>query len=163
MAPAEDLRGPDIAAPGGEPGIAARWVPVRERDELEVAEEDLSRYAAEVEDAWRRERQATAYEQIARRANDPKLLGLARDAADTARDDRQAATRGAYAATARLQRSALGLGPDDAGICPQPRGSAGEAAPRLARPREATRGQRAWPREAGPIRSAAYLSQNTQR
>jgi hypothetical protein len=126
----------EVAAPGDEPGTdAPRWVPGQERDESEVAGELLSRYAAEAEDALRRERQATAYERFAQRVHDPELLGLARQVASNARRDRRAATADAYAAAASLQRSALG---------PEP-----EAAARLDRAHEATRRQQAALSEAG--------------
>jgi hypothetical protein len=99
----------EVVAPGDEPGIdAARWVPGQEHDEREVAEDLLRRHAAEAEDALRRERRATAYEQFAQRVHDPELLGLARDVAQNARADRQTATKNAYIAAARLQQSALG-------------------------------------------------------
>jgi hypothetical protein len=109
-----------IAALGDETGVdAARWVPGQERDELEVAGELLSRHAVEAEDAFRRERHATAYERFAQRVHDEQLLGLARDVARNARADRRAATKDAYLAAARLQRSALGPEPQDTGRLPQ--------------------------------------------
>jgi hypothetical protein len=110
----------EVAAPGDEPGVdAARWVPGQERDELEVAGECLSRHAAEAADALRRERHATAYERFAQRVHDEQLLELARDIARNARADRRAATKDAYLAAARLQRSALGPEPEDTGRLPR--------------------------------------------
>jgi hypothetical protein len=104
---------PAAAQPGW--ADAARWIPGQERDESEMAGELLSEYAARAEDAWRRERTATAGERLAELAHDEQALGRARQDAALARAAREAATRSAYAAAADMQRSALGPEPGAAG------------------------------------------------
>jgi hypothetical protein len=101
---------------GPEPGEdAAWWVPGQERDEREMAGKLLSEHATHAEDAWRRERRATADERLAQLAHDEQALGWARQDAKMARAARDSATRGAYVAAADMQRSALGPELDDAG------------------------------------------------
>jgi hypothetical protein len=107
-----------------EPGWvdAARWIPGQERDEKEMAGELLSEHVAHAEDAWRRERTATADEHLAQLAHDERALGWARQDAQMAREARESATRSAYATAADMQRSALGPELDDgSGRSPLPR------------------------------------------
>ena len=103
-----------VQAPGDEPGPdAGRWTPGQDRDETKVAGELLSEQAAHAEDAWRRERTATADEHLARLAHDEQALGRARQDAAMARAARESATHSAYLAAADMQRSALGPQLDD--------------------------------------------------
>jgi hypothetical protein len=94
---------------------AARWIPGQEQDEKQMSGELLSEHAAHAEDAWRRERTATADEHLAQLAHDEQALGRARQDAQMAREARESATRSAYAAAADMQRSALGPELDDTG------------------------------------------------
>jgi hypothetical protein len=81
----------------------------------DVRDVRLDEHAARAEDAIRRERRATADERLAQLAHDAHALARARQDARNARADRRAATADAYLAAARLQRSAPGPEPEDAG------------------------------------------------
>jgi hypothetical protein len=81
----------------------------------DVRDVRLDEHAARAEDATQRERRATADERLAQLAHDAEALAQARQDARNARADRRAATADAYLAAARLQRSAPGPEPEDAG------------------------------------------------